>query len=270
MNTIIIAVVSVTAIGIICAALLSIASKMMALKVDERIALLEEFMPGINCGACGYPGCNGYAVALIENKNIESNLCTPGGFEVVKKISAFLGVEADDVAKKTAVIHCRGDCNLQQKKMDYKGIKTCAGAKQLFGGDGACAFGCLGYGDCKIVCPSNAICMYNSLAVIKTDLCTCCSLCIKTCPNNLISIVDGDITVAVFCKSTDKGAVTRKKCSSGCIGCGKCVRECPESAIIVKDNLAVIDYEKCTFCGICADVCITGCIQKKAIENIKC
>ena len=261
MDTIIIAVLSVTAIGFACAVILSTASKAMAVTIDERVNQILECLPGTSCGACGYPGCSGYAAALISDATVSNNLCTPGGAETVKQLSEILGAPAGEIASKLAFVHCRGSCDVQQKKMSYKGIKTCVAAKQLFGGEGACAFGCLGYGDCQMICPSDAICMENGLARINPRLCTGCGLCVKACPNHLITIENESIAAAVLCKNIEKGAVIRKKCSSACLGCGKCVRECPSGAMILKDNLAEIVYEKCTGCGHCAEICITRCIR---------
>jgi len=234
----------------------------MFVKTDERITLLSESLPGVNCGACGYSGCAGFASALISGE-AKPNLCTPGGAEVLEKISAILGVDAGSIEQKTAIVFCSGDCNAQQKKMEYKGLQSCSAAKQLFGGESSCAFGCLGYGDCQTVCPSNAVCMLDSLARIKEQLCTGCGLCVKACPNKIISMLDVKKSVFVLCKNIEKGAVTRKKCTRGCIACGKCVRECPNSAIFTEDNLAKIDYDKCITCGHCVEICITKCIQKK-------
>jgi len=259
MNVILTAVVSVTSVGIICAAILSIASKFMYVKIDERITLLSNVMPGANCGACGYPGCAGYASALIE-ENAKTNLCTPGGAPLLVKIGEILGVEAGNIEAKKAAVSC--NCNTQTKKMEYKGIKSCMAAKNVFSGENLCAFGCLGYSDCKIVCPSDAICMDNNLARIITEKCTGCGLCVKACPNHLITVMNASVPVIVACKNIEKGAVTRKKCSSGCIACTKCVKECPQSAITMVDNLAAIDYNKCDGCGKCAGVCMTKCIIK--------
>jgi len=261
MNTIFTAVFSVTTIGIICAAVLCIASKLMYVKVDERIAKLQACLPGANCGACGFPGCSGYAVALISDRSVKPTLCSPGGAETLSKISAFLGVKAGTIEKKSAIVHCRGDCEAMQKKMNYKGIKSCAAAKQLFGGEGACTFGCLGFGDCKTACPANAICIENGLARIDPRLCTGCGLCAKTCPNSLITVEKGDTKVAVLCRNIEKGAIVRKKCTRGCIGCGKCARICLSKAIVIEDSLAKIDYTKCSRCGGCATECVTKSIQ---------
>jgi Fe-S-cluster-containing hydrogenase component 2 len=46
-----------------------------------------------------------------------------------------------------------------------------------------------------------------------------------------------------------------------CIACKKCERECPHDAIHVVDMLAVVDYEKCTGCGTCVEVCPQKCID---------
>jgi len=261
MSVIITAIISVTVIGLICAVILNVASQLMYVKVDERVTQLIDIMPGANCGACGYPGCEGFAVALAAGE-AQPNLCTPGGIELLKKISEILGIEAGSIEKKIAVVHCLGDNDKQQLKMEYKGIKSCEGAKQLYGGQCACAFGCLGYGDCQIVCPTNAICLENGLARIIKDLCTGCGLCVKACPNKLITIENASIQVVIACKNIEKGAVVGKKCKTGCIGCGKCARECCQKAIVMEDFLAKIDYSKCDGCAACVESCVKKCIIK--------
>ena len=261
MDIIYIAIFSVTSIGIICAGALCIAAKFMGVSVDERLAKIEACLPGANCGACSYPGCSGYAKALLADPSVKTNLCSPGGAATAKMLSEMLGVEAGEIVRKIAVIHCLGSDTTQKKKMDYKGVQSCSAAKQIFNGEGACPFGCIGFGDCETVCPQNAICMEDSLARVIPAFCTGCGKCVKACPNKLISIENAGIAVSVLCKNLERGAVTRKKCSIGCIGCGKCARECPEKAITITDNLAVIDYEKCTGCGHCVEQCVSKCIK---------
>ncbi len=262
MDGIIFAVISVTVIGIICAVMLVIASKVMAVKEDERFPALRECLPGANCGACGYAGCDGYAHALLDEDGVKTNRCIPGGDEVSRKLSELLGVAFEDVVEQVAVIKCRGDCKVTSDKMDYQGMESCSAAKLIFGGKGKCSFGCMGLGDCAAVCPEGAICLENGIAHVNTRQCVGCGMCASVCPNKLISIMPDVEKTLVTCSNTDKGAVTRQACSHGCIGCRKCEKECPTGAVTVVDNLARINYELCTDCGHCTEVCPTGCIMK--------
>ena len=256
-----IAVIVVTVIGIICAVVLSVASKVMAVEVDERIPEVSACLPGANCGGCGYPGCDGYAAALVNDPDTPLTLCAAGGPAAAQAIAKVLGRAAGEMVAKTAVVHCSGNCNVTGKKMDYEGISTCAAAKLMFGGTGKCSYGCMGLGDCAAVCPSDAICIENGIAHIDPRACTGCSACTRVCPNGLISVLPSTAPVKVLCSSRDKGPAVRKKCTAGCIGCGMCMRKCPAGAITLKDNLAVIDYDKCTGCGTCVSVCPAKCIH---------
>lgn len=69
--------------------LLAFVSKYLAVEEDERVEIINSVLPGVNCGACGYPGCNGYATAIIE-ENAPVNLCKPGKQAVVEKIEEIL------------------------------------------------------------------------------------------------------------------------------------------------------------------------------------
>ena len=260
MDAIAIAVIYITIIGAVCATILSIASKVMYVAVDERISQIQNALPGTNCGACGFPGCSGYAAALIEDPSIKSNLCPPGGAEVIAQISAVLGIESEAAVSQTAVIHCGGDADARIVKMEYKGIQTCYAALSVFCGESACAYGCLGYGDCIAACPADAICLENGLARVNAN-CTGCGLCVKACPTRIISINKGGLKPVIACSNIEKAAAVRKKCTKCCIGCSRCVRECPEKAIVMENNLAVIDYEKCSNCRHCLEICPTKCIQ---------
>ena len=218
-------------IGLICGVGLSVASSVMAVKEDERFPAIRDCLPGANCGACGFTGCDGYAKALLQ-PGTKTNLCVPGGAEAAKKLAAVLGVEAEETVRNVAVVKCSGTCEVTQPKAEYRGIHTCSAAKLLFGGPGSCTSGCIG-----------------------------CGLCAKQCPQGVIALVPETAKSAVACSNHDKGAVTRKACSIGCIGCMKCAKNCEAGAITVSGNLAAIDYGKCTGCGKCAEVCTTGCIR---------
>lgn len=261
MSPVMLSILAVGVVGAICAIMLTVASKFMAVEVDERAVAIREALPGANCGACGYAGCDGYAAALVEC-GVKTNLCTPGGDATSRTISGLLGTAFEDVVEQVAVVHCGGCHGVAVKKMEYEGIKRCAAVKMHYGGEGACTFGCLGYGDCVSVCPNDAIKMVDGVANIDARYCTGCGLCTRACPNSIIALHDDTIKVIVACVSHDRGADVRRKCSNGCIGCQKCVRECPEKAISMSENLAVIDYDICTSCGHCVEVCVTKSISK--------
>lgn len=250
----------VAGIGLLCAIILTVASKFMAIKTDERVEAVRNCLPGINCGACGFTGCDGYADALVNVEGTKTNLCIPGADSVSSEISKILEVEFVDVIEQTAFVACNGNCNATSKDADYEGIDSCAAASQLYGGDGKCTYGCLGYGDCANVCPTDSICIKNGVATINIKTCVGCGLCVTRCPKHIIKLRTEVKPVFVACSNKEKGAIARKKCTNACIACKKCENTCPTGAIKVEDNLASIDYDKCIFCKKCASVCPTGCI----------
>ena len=260
---ILIPVLVLLAAGALCAVLLTVASVFFSVKEDERAASIRDALPGANCGACGFSGCDGYAKALSEGKTDKTNLCTPGGDNAAKCIAAILGVEALDVVEKVAYVACNGSCKPEEHKYEYSGPKTCKAANMSFGGDRFCTFACLGYGDCMRVCPRDAISITeNNIAYIDPQKCIGCGICARECPNGIIHIVNDTVRTVVECSNHYKGAEVRKVCSNGCIACGKCARTCPEGAIEIVDNLARIDYTKCKNCGACVKACPVGCIHE--------
>ena len=263
MNTILLAIIVVTAIGLICAIMLVVASKIFRVRTDERILKIRECLPGANCGACGYAGCEGYATALVEDEDVKTNLCIPGGTDTAKQIASVLGVEPETVSHVVAAVHCRGINTATDDKMDYDGIETCKATRLTFNGKGLCPHGCVGFGDCANVCPEHAICMENGVAQIDGRICIGCGLCAKTCPSHIIEMIPVGSTVIVACSNMEKGAAARQHCKNACIGCMKCTKVCAFEAITVKDNLATIDYTKCTGCAQCSQVCPTGAIVRR-------
>lgn len=259
MTTVILSVVIVTIIGIIAGVGLSVASVIMKVPVDEKAQQIREALPGANCGACGFSGCDGYAKALSEGKTDKPNLCAPGGQAAADKIAEIMGVSGGVAEKRVAKVKCLGTCDKTQKQVNYKGIRNCRAAKQILAGGGACSFGCIGYGDCAAVCPENAIEISNGIACVSDEKCVGCGLCAKECPNSVIE-VRALAKPTVSCKNTDKGAEARKVCEAGCIGCGLCAKKCPEGAITVENFLAYIDNDKCINCGLCKESCPRKCI----------
>ncbi|MBO4452397.1 MAG: RnfABCDGE type electron transport complex subunit B [Clostridia bacterium] len=259
MNGILIAVALVAGIGLIAAIGLVLAARFMKVPVDEKAAAIEKMLPGANCGGCGFSGCAGYASAISKD-GAPANLCSVGGAEVTKEISAFLGIEAEITEKKTAVVLCNGRIGNAERSNDYIGITSCKSVSALFGGTGDCKFGCTGLGDCVKVCENDAIHVVDGVAVVDPKNCIACGKCVSVCPKHIIAIVPDSEKSLVLCSNPEPGANVRKVCKVGCIGCKMCEKACESEAIKVIDGRAQVDRSKCVACGKCLEACKIGCI----------
>jgi len=239
---VIVSVLSMTGIGLLLSLILAFADKKLAVKEDPRVEEILEALSGANCGACGYAGCAAYASAIV-NENASLDLCKPGGSDTLEKISEIMGVEAEKgVGPKVARVFCSGGNKETVKDKVYTGVKTCVAA-DMVGGEKACSYSCLGYGDCVEACPFDAMYMSdNGLPVVILEKCTGCGECVKACPRGIMRLTSYDEVVHVFCSSKDKGALVRKACTAGCIACKLCEKDDPTGAVKIIDNLAVIDY----------------------------
>lgn len=259
-TTYILPVLLFTGAGAVAGGILVAVSVIFAVHTDPRLDAIQEALPGINCGACGFSGCSSYAKAVLE-EGAAVNLCKAGGKATAEAVAAVLGVEAGAVEPVAAVVHCQGHCGHTALKYEFQGTSSCAAANRFYQGGKFCTHSCLGFGDCAAVCPNDAISITDMLASVDAGRCVGCGLCVKACPNQLISIHGmGGKRARVLCASTEMGKITRAVCTSGCIGCKICEKKCPSGAIRVANNLAVVDEEKCTGCGACAEACPSGAI----------
>ena len=246
MNAILLPILLVAGIGLVLGLGLAIASKVMAVPVDEKAEAITAVLPGANCGACGFSGCAGYAAALSAGKAEQTNLCAPGGSAVAAQVAEIMGTAAEAVLPTTAVVMCMGNSANSEDKMNYKGVSSCRMASQLFGGAKECTYGCLGLGDCVDACEFDAIHICDGVARISTIACHSCRACVKACPKHLIKMLPLDVTqAAVLCNNREKGATARKHCKAACIGCMKCVKACEHGAVKVENFLASVDPQKC-------------------------
>ncbi len=251
----------VAATGLLIGLFLGLAAKTFSVKVDETEALVRELLPGNNCGGCGYPGCDNLAKA-IANGEAPVNQCPVANQAAYDKIAEVMGVQAEETEKKVAFVKCSGTCDKTEVKYEYYGIRDCKKASMVPGrGNKKCIYGCMGFGSCVAVCAFDAIHIMNGIAVVDKTKCTGCSKCTAECPNKLIELVPVDSRHHVSCSSRDKGKDVKAACQAGCIGCKLCVKACEYDAITVEDNLASINYEKCTNCGKCAEVCPVKVIE---------
>lgn len=254
MNGILFAIAIIGGVGLVGGVLLAVVSHFCDTgNENERLAEIRDALPGANCGACGFAGCDSYAEA-VENGSAEPNLCAPGGADAAKKLSEILGVEIE-LATKVARVNCKGCTDVAETRYNYIGMLSCKAAAALGGGMKSCDFGCLGLGDCQNVCEFDAISIKDGIAVVDESICGGCGLCAKTCPKQVISIVPAKKAATVPCNNKQKGGQARKVCKVACIGCSACVRACEFGAVKVENFLATIDPEKCTNCGKCATAC---------------
>ncbi len=262
-------VLVVISVGFVAGVILTVAAKLMYVPVDETVAKLTEALPGANCGACGYAGCEDYANAMGEDHSISVGLCPVGGASVANDLAGILGVEAETTAPKAAYVLCSGTYDVTERIMEFDQPLTCKAANQMYGGPWVCSKGCMGLGDCAAVCDYDAITIENGLAKIDQDKCVACGMCVTACPKNIIEILEKRHLVYVACSSNEKGGTVMKQCKSGCIGCKKCEKVCKFDAIHIEDNLARVDYEKCVNCGMCEKVCPTKAIENLRLKNKK-
>ncbi len=251
---IIIATAIVGGVGVLIGVLLGIAANVFKVEVDEKEILISELLPGNNCGGCGYAGCNQLAKAIAGGE-AGASACPVGGASTAAAIAEIVGGDTDMV-KMIAVVKCRGTLDQAKEKYEYFGNISCIEANYVPGGGSkSCTYGCLGYGSCVNVCDFDAISIVDGVALVNKNKCVACGKCVNTCPKNIIELVPYDACQVVLCMSQSKGKDVKAVCKTGCIACKLCEKACEFDAIKVENNLATIDYSKCTRCGKCAEKC---------------
>jgi len=264
-KVIIIAAASMTILGILFGLGLVLAARTFKTGEDPRLPDVVDSLPGINCGACGYAGCRQYAEAVVEGEKV--NLCIPGGAETAAVLADIMGVELGEMVEQRAVVHCQGGMDRCGNRFEYVGEQNCHSAHLTSGGPKACIYGCLGFGSCAEACPFDAITMSEQrLPVIDPEKCTACGICVKACPRNLISLLPSKYKIYLGCAIHSKGKAVKDICSVGCIACGLCVRKDPHDAIVMTDNLPVLDYGKADGdFTVAAEVCPMNCFVVEGV-----
>ncbi|MGN0688640.1 MAG: RnfABCDGE type electron transport complex subunit B [Oscillospiraceae bacterium] len=258
--TYIVPVLIFAAIGLAAGGLLVVCSKLFYVESDETVSRLTEALPGANCGACGYSGCEGYAAAVAKGE-AETNLCKPGGADSARKLAEIMGTDVKESESCVAYVRCNGCTGAAEDRYIFVGTQSCAATERFYNGKKNCRSGCDGLGDCVRACTFGAISIVDGVAVVDRSRCTGCGRCAQVCPNRLIALIPFSQSRAVRCSSTDGGKIVREVCGNGCIGCKICEKKCAVGAIKVENNLASIDGAKCNGCGDCAAACPRKCIQ---------
>ncbi|HKM94309.1 MAG TPA: Fe-S cluster domain-containing protein [Prolixibacteraceae bacterium] len=258
-------IITISAIGIGAAIILYFAARKFYVFEDPRIDDVEEALPSANCGGCGYAGCRAFAEAIVKDNSLTDKFCPVGGNDTMGKVATIMNLVAEEQARRTAVVRCNGTCEHRPKTNNYEGATTCAIASMSYGGETDCQYGCLGFGDCCVVCDFDAIHMNpkTGLPEVDDEKCVACGACVEACPKNLIELrkqMPKYRKIYVACRNEDKGAAAKKSCEVACIGCGKCEKVCEFDAITIINNLAFIDSDKCKLCRKCVSVCPTHSI----------
>lgn len=230
-------------LGVAFAVLIAIAHRKLKVWEDPRIEAVDEFLPGTNCGACGYAGCRGFAESLVAGK-VQPAMCTVLSAEGLSDIADYLGVEAGEAAKRVARLLCAGGSNVTLRRAEYRGVQTCAAAAAVAGGGIECPWACLGLGDCVVACTFDAMYMNRfDLPVVIPEACTACGDCVEACPRDLYTIMPEAQKLIVQCKNLIEGDPAAELCRVACTACGLCVQDAAPGLIRIENGLAVIDYD---------------------------
>ncbi len=231
-------------LGILLATALAVANKFLWVYEDPRIQEVEELLPATNCGACGLAGCHPFAEALIAGTVLPS-ACTVSSKEATEEVAEYLGVDAGEAEKRLAYLACAGGTHVARMRAYYVGMGSCRAAAQVAGGPKACAWGCLGLGDCAVACEFDAITLdRNGLPVVDANLCIACNDCVVVCPKHLFSLHPVSHRLWVACANLLHGDLAESDCEVACTACERCVKDAAEGLIEIRNNLAVVDYDR--------------------------
>lgn len=258
--SILVAIAALGGLTLLLAVLLIIANRKLYVYEDPRIDTVEDMLPHANCGACGYPGCRPFAEALVQQKALPGK-CTVSSDEGRQSIAEFLGVDLGAEEKKVARLACAGGTNVAINRAQYVGIQSCQAAALISGGGKGCFWGCLGHGDCEVVCDFDAITMNkHGLPVVDVEKCTACGDCVEACPKDLFSLQPISHRLWVACKNLEHGDAILEDCQVACTACGKCAMDAPAELITMKNNLPVINYTENHNTQVPIQRCPTGAI----------
>ncbi len=238
------AVVFMLALGVVLAVVIAAAVRKLHVHEDPRIDEVEEMLPHANCGACGYPGCRPFAEAIVKGEAPPSK-CTVNSAEGNAEIAEYMGVSLGEQEKIVARLACQGGTHVAKMRARYAGVSSCRAAVATGGGGKACAWGCLGLGDCEIACTFDAIYMNEfGLPVVTEDKCVACNDCVIACPLDLFEMHPVSHKLWVACKSLAEGDQALAECEVACNACARCALDAPEGLVRMENNLPVVDYSK--------------------------
>ncbi len=155
-----IAVVALAALGVLLGVILSMAARFLSVDSDPLADELEQMLPNLQCGQCGFVGCRPAAEALSAGE-IEVTLCPPGGVALAAKLAEKLHVEID------------------LSKMDHEPLVAFVHEER-----------CIGCTKCILVCPTD--CIIGAPKKLHTVIASACvggAACLEVCPTDCIEMV---------------------------------------------------------------------------------
>ncbi|MBU0500325.1 MAG: RnfABCDGE type electron transport complex subunit B [Gammaproteobacteria bacterium] len=265
MSSFVISPVIMVGICLFFGVVLAVAYRLLRVEEDPRVSKTEELLPGTNCGACGQPGCAGFAQAVVLGEAPPSK-CSVASPDTIDEIAEFLGVDAGEAVKQVARLHCAGGKREAHQIAEYNGFDSCRAASVVSGGGKGCSWGCLGLADCKVACTFDAIYMNaNGLPAVILDKCTACGDCVEACPKDLFELLPINQPLLVQCKSALNGEAATALCSVACDACGRCASDAVPGLIEMRDNLPRINYDA----GLHSSIAVTARCPTGAIQWIK-
>jgi RnfABCDGE-type electron transport complex B subunit len=251
-----------TGLGLTFASILALAYRFLRVEEDPRLEVVEELLPGNNCGACGQPGCAAFAEKVVEGE-LSPGKCTVADADTLGDLASLLGVDVGAEEKQIARLKCAGGLSNVRSLAHYQGMESCRAAAVVDGGALACAWGCLGLGDCERACTFDAIEMNDdALPVVQPELCSACNDCVEICPRDLFVLVPESQRLFVQCNSPLTGEAATSRCRVACDACGRCALDAPEGTVVMVDGLPIVHYDLDLLPGPEATWrCPTGAIQ---------
>ena len=251
---------ALAALAIILSGILLLAGRVLRVTEDQRLEQLVSLLPGTNCGGCGKPGCRAFALALLAG-DVSPAGCSVSPPAAQQRIANFLQVAVGVAERRVARLACAGGRNVAPMLARYEGERRCATAAVVAGGGKACAWGCLGHGDCERACDFDAIRMSaHGLPVVDEVRCTACGDCVRACPKDLFRIVPEQQPLWVACNNPLAGSKLLDTCLVACTACARCVQDAPEWLRLERNLPRLVERAAGSPPRIAIDRCPTGAI----------
>jgi Na+-translocating ferredoxin:NAD+ oxidoreductase subunit B len=251
---------ALAALAVLLSGILLVAGRLLRVKEDPRLERLVSLLPGTNCGACGRAGCRAFATALLSKEASPAG-CPVSSPAAQRRIANFLQVAVGVAERRVARLACAGGRDVAPVLASYEGDRQCATAAVVAGGGKACAWGCLGFGDCERACDFDAIRMSpRGLPVVDEARCTACGDCVRACPKDLFRIVPEKQPLWVACNNPLAGNSLLETCRVACTACGRCVQDAPDWLRLERNLPLFVDGATGSPPRAAVDRCPTGAI----------